>query len=284
MNNSIYKAFVMGLVFLVSGCTLSLPDFGSEDNLELEPYSYKRVLDNNYDGYEDDDDISSAEIDEGAEDFAQCSDATECALLWDTAKKWLTEKSTYKSTLKTDTNNLIETAINPRKKKADKITFKVIKIPNGKTNIIKISADCPKNCNSFIDKEYFAFNSYLKNHLAAYRNDIIGFAIADNKEFIASNKQTDELDIDFDDVSSKPQESVLKENLLENKIEITKKRKKVYIGKVAEKLMDEDSCHKATEINLVKKTKKRELYEVNCIKEIKRMIFDCSPSGCEVLQ
>ena len=60
----------MGLVFLVSGCTLSLPDFGSEDNLELEPYSYKRVLDNNYDGYEDDDDISSAEIDEGAEDFA----------------------------------------------------------------------------------------------------------------------------------------------------------------------------------------------------------------------
>ena len=76
MNNSIYKAFVMGLVFLVSGCTLSLPDFGSEDNLELEPYSYKRVLDNNYDGYEDDD-LSSAEIDEGAEDFAQCSDATE---------------------------------------------------------------------------------------------------------------------------------------------------------------------------------------------------------------
>ena len=86
-----------------------------------------------------------------------------------------------------------------------------------------------KNCNSFIDKEYFAFNSYLKNHLAAYKNDIIGFAIADNKEFIASNKQTDELDIDFDDVSSKTTKSVLKENLLENKIEITKNKEEKYI-------------------------------------------------------
>jgi hypothetical protein len=26
------------------------------------------------------------------------------------------------------------------------------------------------------------------------------------------------------------------------------------------------------------------LYEVNCIKEVKRMIFDCSSDGCEVLQ
>ncbi len=39
-----------------------------------------------------------------------------------------------------------------------------------------------------------------------------------------------------------------------------------------------------SEINLVKKTRKRELYEVNCIKEVKRMIFDCGPDGCEVLQ
>ena len=59
---------------------------------------------------------------------------------------------------------------------------------------------------------------------------------------------------------------------------------KKYIGKVAESLIDKHSCHKASEINLVKKTMKRELYEVNCIKEVKRMIFDCSPDGCKVLQ
>jgi len=69
-----------------------------------------------------------------------------------------------------------------------------------------------------------------------------------------------------------------------NKIEITKSKRKSYIGKVAEILIDDYSCNKSTEINLVKQTNQRELYEVNCIKEVKRMIFDCSPDGCDVLQ
>ena len=93
---------------------------------------YKIVLDENYDGYGDDNDLTSAEIDEGAENFAQCENATECSLLWDTAKEWLTEKSTYKSELETNTRNLLETKVDPRKKKADKITFKVSRIPSSK--------------------------------------------------------------------------------------------------------------------------------------------------------
>ena len=282
MNNT-SKVLLVTIIIQLSGCSLSMPDFGSANNSDPKPFEYNLVLDDNYDGYDDDDDLNSAEIDNGANDFAQCSNSTECSLLWDTAREWLTEKSTYKSKLETNTNNLLITEVDPRRKKADKIIFKVTRIPNGKTNIIKISADCPKNCKSYINKEYFAFNSFLKNHLAAYRNGVIGYAEVDNKSFINEDK-SNELDINFDDITNKPQESVLKEDLLENKIEITKKKKKVYIGKVAEKLIDEYSCHKATEINLVKKTKKRELYEVNCIKEIKRMIFDCGPGGCEVLQ
>ena len=282
MNNT-NKVLLVTIILQLSGCSLSMPDFGSANNSDPKPFEYNLVLDDNYDGYDDDDDLNSAEIDNGANDFAQCSNSTECSLLWDTAREWLTEKSTYKSKLETNTNNLLITEVDPRRKKADKIIFKVTRIPNGKTNIIKISADCPKNCKNYINKEYFAFNSFLKNHLAAYRNGAIGYAEVDNKSFINEDK-SNELDINFDDITNKPQESVLKEDLLENKIEITKKKRKVYIGKVAEKLIDEYSCHKATEINLVKKTKKRELYEVNCIKEIKRMIFDCGPGGCEVLQ
>ena len=282
MNNT-NKVLLVTIILQLSGCSLSMPDFGSANNSDPKPFEYNLVLDDNYDGYDDDDDLNSAEIDNGANDFAQCSNSTECSLLWDTAREWLTEKSTYKSKLETNTNNLLITEVDPRRKKADKIIFKVTRIPNGKTNIIKISADCPKNCKNYINKEYFAFNSFLKNHLAAYRNGAIGYAEVDNKSFMNEDK-SNELDINFDDITNKPQESVLKEDLLENKIEITKKKRKVYIGKVAEKLIDEYSCHKATEINLVKKTKKRELYEVNCIKEIKRMIFDCGPGGCEVLQ
>jgi len=282
MNNT-NKVLLVTIILQLSGCSLSMPDFGSANSSDPKPFEYNLVLDDNYDGYDDDDDLNSAEIDNGANDFAQCSNSTECSLLWDTAREWLTEKSTYKSKLETNTNNLLITEVDPRRKKADKIIFKVTRIPNGKTNIIKISADCPKNCKSYINKEYFAFNSFLKNHLAAYRNGVIGYAEVDNKSFMNEDK-SNELDINFDDITNKPQESVLKEDLLENKIEITKKKRKVYIGKVAEKLIDEYSCHKATEINLVKKTKKRELYEVNCIKEIKRMIFDCGPGGCEVLQ
>ena len=99
-----------------------------------------------------------------------------------------------------------------------------------------------------------------------------------------STVESDKLDMDFDDLSENDQGSVLKESNTLNKIEATKSKRKRYIGKVAESLIDEYSCNKSSEINLVKKTKKRELYEVNCIKEVKRMIFDCGPDGCDVLQ
>ena len=44
-------------------------------------------------GITDDDDLDTSDIHKGAKKFAQCANATECALLWDTAKKWVTEKS-----------------------------------------------------------------------------------------------------------------------------------------------------------------------------------------------
>ena len=135
----------------------------------------------------------------------------------------------------------------------------------------------------YIHKEYFAFNSYLKNHLLAYKNGVIDYENIEDEMFISS-KTSDNLDINFDDLSQNEQTSVLKENNMLNKIEITKSKSKRYIGKVDESLIDDYSCNKLSEINLVKKTSKRELYEVNCIKEVKRMIFDCGPDGCDVLQ
>ena len=90
--------------------------------------------------------------------------------------------------------------------------------------------------------------------------------------------------MDFDDLTGSDQRSVLIENSEFNKIEVNKSKRKSYIGNVAEILIDDYSCNKSSEINLVKKTIKRELYEVNCIKEVKRMIFDCGPDGCDVLQ
>ena len=119
--------------------------------------------------------------------------------------------------------------------------------------------------------------------MLAYKNDIVGYEKVEDEMF-ANIETSDNLDINFDDLSENNQRSVLKENNVLNKIEVTKSKSKRYIGKVAERLIDEYSCNKSSEINLVKKTRKRELYEVNCIKEVKRMIFDCGPDGCEVLQ
>ena len=95
---------------------------------------------------------------------------------------------------------------------------------------------------------------------------------------------SDDLDIDISDLTNNPETSILEENELLNKIDITDTKKKRYINSVAESLIDEHSCNKQSEINLVKKTRRRELYEVNCIKEVKKLIFDCTPDGCEVLQ
>lgn len=277
------KIFIVTFTVLLTGCGLSVPGFDNSNTSDSNSTEYKVVLDEYYDGYGDDDELSSAEIGEGAGNFAQCGTATECGLLWDTAKEWLTTKSNYKGTLETNTKNLLETKADPRKKKADKITFKVTRIPNGKTNIIKISAKCPKNCKNYIDKEYFAFNSYLKNHLIAYKKGVIGYTQVEN-EALENTEISENLDIDISDLTGSSEISILEENELLDKIDVTKMRKKRYISEVAESLIDEYSCNKQSEINLVKKTRKRELYEVNCIKEVKRLIFDCTPDGCEVLQ
>ena len=279
----IFKAYTIFFVIFLTGCGLSLPDFSSEKELVINESDYNKVLDKHYKGYSDDDGLDSSDIHEGAKKFAQCSNATECALLWDTAKKWVTEKSTYNGVLKTNTKNLLVTKINPTKSKANQITFNVTRSSSGKENIIKIVADCPKNCKSYIHKEYFAFNSYLKNHLLAYKNNVIGYEKIEG-DILISTTESDKLDIDFDDLIGSDRRSVLIENSEFNKIEVTKSKRKSYIGNVAEILIDDYSCNKSSEINLVKKTIKRELYEVNCIKEVKRMIFDCGPDGCDVLQ
>ena len=277
------QACIIFFILFLTGCGISLPDFSSEKELVINDSNYNKVLDSGYNGYEDDDDLDGSDIRKGAEKFAQCANATECGLLWDTAKKWITEKSTYNGTLKINTRDVLETKANPTRSLANRITFKVTRSPNGGKNIIKIVADCPKNCVGYIHKEYFAFNSYLKNHLLAYKNDIVGYEKLESDIFISASG-SDKLDIDFDDFSGNNQRSVLVENDMLNKIEITKSKRKSYAGKVAEILIDDYSCNKSSEINLVKQTIKRELYEVNCIKEIKRMIFDCSPDGCEILQ
>ena len=285
------KNFLKFIAFLpmifVTGCGgLDLPDLTFSDDespsTNLETY-YEVVLDPNYSGYQDDDDLDRKAIEKGAENFAECANSTECNLLWDTAKTWLTSKSKYNEDLKTNSKNLLETKLNLRDNKDDQITFKVSRIPKGKMNEIQIEAKCERSCKSFIHKHLFAFNSYLKNHLLAYQNGIIGYAQVENEMLVGSNN-SDNLNIDFDDMSENPQISVLKENESLDKIEVTKSSKKKYIGNVAETLIDDYSCNKMSEINLVKKTRKRELYEVNCIKEVKRMIFDCGPDGCEVLQ
>ena len=282
--NNLHKIIGITLILLLNGCGLSLPKFADTSDSSANSTDYNIVLDENYNGYTDDDDLTSAEIDAGAENFTQCSNVTECSLLWDTAKEWITKKSTYKGELATDSKNLLLTEADVRKNKADKITFKVTRIPNGKTNIIKISADCPRKCANYIDKEYFAFNSYLKNHLIAYKKGIIGYAQVEDEMFENTAISSEKLDIDISDLTERPETSVLEENELLDKMEITNTKKKRYIGKVSEILIDDYSCNKQSTINLVKKTRKRELYEVNCIKEVKRLIFDCRPDGCEVLQ
>ena len=279
----IFKAYTILFFIFLTGCGLSLPDFSSEKELVINDSDYNKVLDKYYTGYGDDDGLDSSDIHEGAKKFAQCANATECSLLWDTAKKWVTEKSTYNGVLKTNTKNLLVTKANPTKSLAKQITFNVTRSPSGEKNTIKIDADCPKNCRGYIHKEYFAFNSYLKNHLLAYKNNVISYEKIEG-DILINTAGSDALDIDFDDLSGSGERSVLIENSEFNKIEVTKSKRKSYIGNVAEILIDDYSCNKSSEINLVKKTIKRELYEVNCIKEVKRMIFDCGPDGCDVLQ
>ena len=94
-----------------------------------------------------------------------------------------------------------------------------------------------------IRDRYFAFNSYLKNHLLAYKNGVIDYENIEDEMFVSS-KTSDNLEINFDDLSQNEQTSVLKENSMLNKIEITKSKSKRYIGKVAESLIDDYSCNK----------------------------------------
>ncbi|MDA7842207.1 hypothetical protein N9A44_01125, partial [Gammaproteobacteria bacterium] len=85
------KACSLFFILFLTGCGLSLPDFNSDKELVINDSDYNKVLDKHYKGYSDDDGLDSSDIHEGAKKFAQCANPTECGLLWDTAKKWLTE-------------------------------------------------------------------------------------------------------------------------------------------------------------------------------------------------
>ncbi len=263
----------------MSSCS-SLP---SLPKFDFDNSANNNVLDENFNGY--DDGLVEFEIEDGAKDFAKCITTTECNFLWNVAKEWLTKKSDYRGDLTTNTNNFLKTTPPLNKNNADKISFEVTKIPSGKKNIIRIEAVCSENCNNYIDREFYAFNNFLKSHLIALKKGEINYTKNEDSSIapVAESSES-EIDIDISDLNENPQNSILEKNLLNDKIEITKTNKKKYIDKVAESLIDEHSCHKLSEINLVKKTKNKELYEVNCIIKVKRMIYDCGPNGCEVLQ
>lgn len=273
-----YKIFILIISIATSSCS-SLPGL---PEIKFDNSVANKVLHDSFDGY--DDELGGFAIEDGAKDFAKCTNTTECNLLWDVAKEWLTEKSDYRGDLTTNTNNFLKTTPLSNKKKADKISFEVTKIPSGEKNIIKIEAICPKNCSNYIDREFYAFNNFLRSHLVAFKKGVINYTNKESLSVAPKEKSESKIDIDVSDLTEDSQKSILDENLLSNKIEITNTNKKKYIGKVAESLIDKHSCHKLSEINLVKKTKNRELYEVNCIIKVKRMIYDCKPDGCEVLQ
>ena len=65
------------IIFLqLVGCSLSIPDFGASESPETNNQDINKVLDENYTGYKDDDELDSSSIDRGAESFAQCSNST----------------------------------------------------------------------------------------------------------------------------------------------------------------------------------------------------------------
>ena len=86
--NDINKTLIVTFAVLLTGCGLTVPEFDSSNTSDSNTAEYEVVLDENYTGYSDDDELTSAEIDNGAGNFAQCETATECSLLWDTAIEW----------------------------------------------------------------------------------------------------------------------------------------------------------------------------------------------------
>ncbi len=268
------------LLIFIYGCGLSSPEINPPDT------NYKEALNDNFNGYASHD--NNTEIWNGAKKFVSCINQLECDFLWDIAKEWITKKSNYRGTLLTNTTNLLVTNPGTKKEILDQISFEVAKIPNNnKENIIKISAKCSKNCKNYVDYEYFAFNNYLRKHLLAYRDGAITYNKNSQATEDSSIKNTDplnKLDIDVSDLTNQTNLYELDENLLKNRVEIKVNQKEKYFGKVSEQLISKYSCKNPSKISLLKKTGDKELYEVSCIKEVKRMVFDCNAEGCEVLQ
>lgn len=259
----LYKStFIFLITFLIAGCA------GEE---------IQRIFDEGYTGH-DDEPLEEVSTDEefGAQEFVSCKTEIECGLLWDTAKEWLPKASESCGTLSVETETRLECAT---KSNAD-LGFIVQKFKNtdgGAT--IKIKETCnlkkfKKACPGDPIRDIYAFNVYLKDHLEAFRKGIITYE-PQPKINSSSSSSSDALDISLDgnDIGNDPLN-----------VEIIDGPETRYKKVIMESLVDEYSCNKESEILQIKKINKREIFEVNCIKEVKRMIFDCRPSGCEVLQ
>ena len=85
-------------------------------------------------------------------------------------------------------------------------------------------------------------------------------------------------------ISAEKIKELIRKKFPQADIEIIDSPKTRYLRSIEKQLVGEYNCNKESEVVLLKRIDNRELYEINCIREIKRMIFDCSPNGCEVLQ
>jgi hypothetical protein len=230
------------------------------------------VLNEGYDGSTNDSsldtEVSTIEED-GAKSFARCETAIECSFLMDAAREWI-NKHSYVTKLMVDNDTTIET----QKKKHHGFIINKVKLDESNFEI-QIKGSCLKGCLHDIDLDLYAFNNYLKQMLALYKKGEIEYSettTADFEEIKTANSALD-IDLSNDDVSSKGLD-----------IEIIDSPKTRYLRSIEKQLVGEYNCNKESEVVLLKRIDNRELYEINCIREIKRMIFDCSPNGCEVLQ
>ena len=211
-------------------------------------------------------DIGDNTVVEGAKDFVSCNQGIECRYLWEQARAWLDENARFDVAEKD--GQLAAYSPSPDEHQ-DEVQYRVSQEPRaGGVATLKVETFCIDDaaCRKEIYEQAYQLNEYLRAHKRALAHGIV-----EVEEYAAPEL---------------PRESAPDDD--PRLAEFTLAPGAYPAGRHAERAratLAEEGCLAQSRLTLLRRAEAGdELYEAECLSEVRALLFRCGRAGCDLLR
>ena len=215
------------------------------------------------------DDTDDNLIEAGAKDFVPCNLGKECDYLWQQARAWLDEKARFEAAQRNE-DTLVAFSPEPDQNRTDH-QYRITRISHeGGTATLKVEAFCSdmEACEDSAVNQVYEINEFLRNHKRALNEGLVEVESYAEPELPQRGSDTEPDDAD----------ATLSE------ISIGKEYHRGRHHSQAEEALVGAGCLKRSKMALLKSDPDEDLYEVDCLTGIRKIVFRCTQDGCSVLE